>query len=530
MRLISIFIFLIMGSSAIGGYAQNDSLNRQKYWSLRHRLITKFVKPGLGPGESIPAAKYTLNIAWSRSPVCVIKKIEWGEATTHLGWYMGMMATELELLQRSNQSNDEYFLKLIEEIYFSLNAINRLDDAAEIVWGYAPDNCNTRIDKVEPVLWDSRTRCWLAKPGSNDQPERNGFCLRMDGNADLLEYFTDAASINTGMVRTWLWGDSLHLKKNSTNAGAFGFYTADPKEKGFEYRTNGYYPYNEISQDQIFHMLLGIVLIVEFVEEEIRYNGISLKLMAREIGLRLINQYHGMSFKNPKKPKRGLCNYGGNSFAFWQSVKKVRSYLETGKKNQIKDQVLLWGKLDCATSYPVNRGLYVVISSIANSTSQADLCKYSINNGFEWGFYTLLRQAIYNPKMNKGGCHYTLDMIKQELNLCLFRGPHCDAYEYGPAGDYVVRGNDKNKIFRDYTRQEMIDSIIPLWHFGNRFLGSCTPTSADQKIPIFQGEFNGLDYLLLYNLANIVFGMDAMGGNYTATRDLYFPQDEMIIK
>jgi hypothetical protein len=192
--------------------------------------------------------------------------------------------------------------------------------------------------------------------------------------------------------------------------------------------------------------------------------------------------------------------------------------------------VLLWGKLDCATSYPVNRGLYVVISSIANSTSQADLCKYSINNGFEWGFYTLLRQAIYNPKMNKGGCHYTLDMIKQELNLCLFRGPHCDAYEYGPAGDYVVRGNDKNKIFRDYTRQEMIDSIIPLWHFGNRFLGSCTPTSADQKIPIFQGEFNGLDYLLLYNLANIVFGMDAMGGNYTATRDLYFPQDEMIIK
>src|SRR5688572_3722998 len=134
---------------------------------------------------------------------------------------------------------------------------------------------------------------------------------------------------------------------------------------------------------------MGIMLVVEFVDPQIKYQGIPLNSMAKEIGLRLINQYHGMSFKNPKRPNRSLCNHGGNSFAFWQSIKKIRTYLQTGKKNKVKDQILLWGKLDCTTSYMVNRSLFVLISSIANTTSQQDICKYSINDGFDWGFFYL---------------------------------------------------------------------------------------------------------------------------------------------
>ncbi len=519
----------------LGVFAQNDSLNRQKYWCFRQRLVTKFIKPGLKPGESIPAKKYTIGVAWSSRPAKLVKKLEWGDATIHLGWYMSVMATELELLQRSGKTNDAYYKNLLQEIYFALNAFNRLDDAAEVVWSYAPDDCYTHIDKVEPVLWDTLNGCWLPKPGSGIQPQRNGFFIRSDGNANLLNYFTDASSINTSLVRPWQWKDSVFTVKRgekSTHGGSFGFYACDPNAPGFEHRANGYYAGSEASQDQIFNLLMGLVLICEFVEEEIMYDGISLKLMAREIGLRLIGQYKGTEFRNPLKPNRIICNFGGNSFAFWQSIKKVERYFETGKKNRVKDQIYFWGKMDCKTSYQVNRALYVIISSLANTTPQQDLCKYSKEDGFTWGLYYLLRRAIYNPPvLARRGCNYTLEDVKTELGLCPFRGPHFDAYAYDDAGQFKIDRTNQERNFHEYTKQEILDNMVPLWHFSNRFYQICTPASADQKrFIVEQGEFNGLDYMLLYNLSLIVFGTDAMGGNYTHTREFYFKDTEMIIK
>jgi len=523
-----IFIFYIILGSIV---AQNDSLNREKYWHFRHRLITKFVKPGLGPGESIPANKYSVYVSWYKKPVGPYKKIEWGDATIHLGWYIGVLATEIELLQRSNKTNDRHFEKLIQELYFALNAINRLDDNAEIIWGYAPDDCTTRIDKIEPVKWDSRNRRWLPKPGSGDKPIRNGFILRNDGNQDLLNYFTDASSILTEVVRPWVWDDTLSLEKSGNNFSSFGHFTADPYAPNFEYRANGFYSHNELSQDQLFHLLMGIMLVAEFVEEDINYKGIPLNTMAKEIGLRMINFYKGMEIRNPVYPKRSVCSAGGNSFAFWQSIMKVKMYLKTGKKNNFKDQILLWGKNSCETSYMVNRALFVIIASIANSTPQQDICRYSTTDGFSWGIFYLIRRAIYNPKISPNGCTYTSEQVKYELNVCPFRGPHFDAMEYGPGGDYLIPKTKEGVNFREYTRQQMVDSMIPVWHQTNRFLHQCMPTSGSAKrFVAFPGEFNALDYMLLYNIANIVFGIDVFGGDYAASREHYFNEQEMIIK
>ena len=528
MRFIRVSIFFLLLVNVSMACAQGDSLNRQKYWCLRERLITKFVKPGLGPGESLPANKYTIGISWMTSPASLVKKLEWGDGTINLGWYIGVLATELELLQREEKTRNVYFQRLVEEIYFALNAFNRLDDEAEIVWGYAPADCATRIDKVEPVLWDSINQVWLPKPGSGDQPMRNGFFLRNDGNTNLLEYFTDATSICTEMVRPWVWRDTMSLSKTGDNFASFGFYYSDPREKGFEYRANGYYPANETSQDQIFNMLMGLTLTFEFVEEDIHYKGISIKLMAKEIALRMLSNYKGTEFRNTMRPGRPVCSAGGNSFAFWQSIKKMRRYFETGKKNQVKDQILFWGKLDCNTSSEVNRALFVVIAAIANSTPQQDLCRYATGDGFNWGFYYLLRRAIYNPPiLTKGGCVYTLEQAKLELDACPFRGPHMDLFEYGEDGNYMADRNSKKQNFKEYTKQEIIDHREPLWHLTNRFFHVCTPQSADQKrFIVNQGEFNGLDYLLFYNLCHLVFGSEAMGGSYSKTRNIYFRELE----
>lgn len=527
-KLTIIFLFFIVQGIV---FSQNDSINGEKYWHLRHRLITKFIKPGLGTGESIPAARYSIHISWSKKPAGTYKKLEWGDGTIHLGWYLAVLATEMEMLQRSSKTNDTYFKNLVEELYFALSAINRLDDNAEIVWGYAPKDCDTRLDKVDPVLYDSRNRKWLPKPGSNDKPIRNGFCLRMDGNLELLDYFTDATSINTSIVRAWNWSDTLSLKKTGSNAGSFGFFNSDPFSDNFEYRANGYYPSNELSQDQLFFMLMGIVLVTEFVDEDINYNGVPINSMAREIGLRLIGTYHGMEIRNTLHPNRSVCSHGGNSFAFWQSVKKVRTFLKTGKKNQVKDQILLWGKLTCASSYMVNRALYIVISSIANTTPQIDLCRYSLSDGFDWGIYYLLRRAIYNPKVPQHGCTYDLAQVKHELDLCPYNGPHLDEFDPGKNGDYTLEKTKDGKLFRQYSKQEILDSVVPYWHFINRYWLHCMPASAESKrFIISTGEFNGMDYLLLYNLSNIVFGSESFGNNYVRSRDHYFNEEEIIPK
>src|SRR5688572_22791627 len=283
-KIILVIVSFILVSNA---YCQNDSINRQKYWHLRHRLITKFVKIGLGPGESVPANKYNVTMTWETYPLQTVKRLEWGDATTCLGWYIAVMATELEILQRNGRTDDIYYKNLVTELYYGLHAINRLDDVAEIIWGYAPADCNTPINQVEPVLWDKKNRCWLPKPGSNDQPLRNGFFVRNDGNEDILQYFPDANSVHTELVRPWVAHDSIITTTghNKINMEKFGFYATDPRAKGFEYRANGYYPHNEASQDQIFALLLGLMLVNEFVEPEIKYDTISIKEMSKEIAL-----------------------------------------------------------------------------------------------------------------------------------------------------------------------------------------------------------------------------------------------------
>jgi hypothetical protein len=337
------------------------------------------------------------------------------------------------------------------------------------------------------------------------------------------------------MVRPWLSSDSIFKVRKgekSTHGGSFGFYNCDPNAHGFTYRANGYYSSNEASQDQIFGLLMGLMLVHEFVDKEIRYDTTSLQLMSREIALRVLGQYKGTEFRNPARPNRPICNFGGNSFAFWQSIKKIKRYFETGKKNRIKDQIYFWGKIDCNTSYQVNRSLYVLISSLANSTPQQDLCRYALGDGFTWGLYYLLRRAIYDPPVRtKGGCDYTVDEVKNELNLCPFRGPHFDVFAYDDDGKFKMDRSQNDRNFHEYTKQEILDNRVPLWHFTNRFYHICTPGSADQKrFIVEQGEFNGMDYLLLYNLAHLVFGIDAMGGNYANTREYYFREGEMIIK
>lgn len=464
--------------------AQNDSINLLKYNNLRERLLTRFVKVGSGHGESLPADRWIIGAADEANPQSqIFKKLDFGaDVTINHGWYLGVLATECYLAKRDSTVADS----TARELYLALEAINRLDDYAELIWAYAP---NSICDDTEffnyPVPWDSATQTWIPKTGSTwDTLFRNGFIMRMDGHHSLLSYFTDADVINAVMSRPW-----------NPATRQWDPYALNPDK--VTYTTAGYRRSNEQSQDQIIHLLMGLTLTVEFAQS-ITWNQENLSEKAREIALRLLNYYTpGWTFTNPVTQR--ICNGGQNSFFYAPSLALLKKSLERGEKNQKNGQTYLWYNTSQPCNkveklYQVAKHMYACISAISNSTPHKSMCRYvTKQRGFDWGFYYLLRKALY-PHTASTACDYTEEAVKEDLNACPFRGPHWDVYLYAEDGSYMHSGefirNTGDPNDARYKPRE--------WFLPNRYVKTCENNEE-------RGEFNGLDYMLLFNLSRIVY-------------------------
>src|SRR5690348_3865900 len=125
-------ILMVLSWSA--SWSQTAHWNQQKYWFMRQRLIEKFLKVGPGHGESLPAENYEIIGDHWNPAADVNKKISWGSETPgRLGWYIGILATELKLLNDKGEDISNTTM----ELYYALNAINRLDDYGEMILEYA---------------------------------------------------------------------------------------------------------------------------------------------------------------------------------------------------------------------------------------------------------------------------------------------------------------------------------------------------------------------------------------------------------
>lgn len=499
-RIITILLWVtatVIPSAAQVNY-EGDELNMEKYWYLRKRLVEKFVKVGAGFGEGHPADIIIIDASDDDWIYRAVKRLEWGgDATAVLGWYIGVLSTELKLLRE----NGEDYSGTTRELYYALNALNRLDDYAELVWDYSPSaTCSEEeIESLWPnapqVQWDSNNKTWLPQPGGSiTGVQRNGFFIRADGppDQDFRDYFTDADVINSGVTRVCNPATNLPV----------GW--SDPTV--ISYRTAGYWGNNEESQDQLYHILMGLSLTAEFVDSSVTFNGVSLNLMARDIGIRFIENVinEQMSIVNPVMD-RLPCNGGGFTGWFTPSLISLHDYLDNGVKNQANIQLPLPGTSD------VSRNICAVIMATANTCSNNVLCGYVSSDGFDWKLYYLLREAIYSDSSD-GSCYSNLD-IRNDLGLCPCRGPHWDGWQYVDDGSYLV-GGQMQTYGTDYNNPQ----AKPIkWYYPNWYTHSGVSESTSWK-----GEFNGLDYMLLFNLATIVRGEDAIEIPYTDMLHHYF--------
>ena len=103
----------------------------ERYWNYRDRYKKWFVKIGREAGESINLTendpKGGGGALWTSQLPINAGSIKTGDATSNLGTYMVVLATEYKLLKDAGQSTTA----TLNELYYVIQAINRLDKKAE---------------------------------------------------------------------------------------------------------------------------------------------------------------------------------------------------------------------------------------------------------------------------------------------------------------------------------------------------------------------------------------------------------------
>jgi len=224
MRHLKLLVSILLTTSI--SFAQTNEINLQKYWKLRNDLREDFTKIGSDPGESLPARSIRPLDCWDNinNDGTNCGWFHYGDGMIRHGYYLGLLATEYRLLKDAGED----VTGTLNELYFAIQAVNRLDFKAEDVLG---DNYGVDFD-----------------------PDLNGFYLR----EDIPENFVQANWGNSRIEARC--SDSPMYKTN--NAAHLDDGSDDGQ--GYWALENSYQ--NVPSLDQFSSLMLGFSLIHKLVD------------------------------------------------------------------------------------------------------------------------------------------------------------------------------------------------------------------------------------------------------------------------
>ena len=196
-------LVLLLTITTLPIYAQltTDEANLQRYWSYRERFKKEFIKIGNEQGNSIPMGERNT----------YFPKLNWGDGCVHLGYYLATLATEYKLL--SNAGEDVQ--PTLNELYYAINAVRRLDETAERYFQNNPTG---------PLNF-------------------NGFFIRDDVPDDIMDEWFPVQQP---------YGEWRTFSSNYDNNESFGSHSINYN--------------NEPSQDQLIALLMGFYFIEKYVD------------------------------------------------------------------------------------------------------------------------------------------------------------------------------------------------------------------------------------------------------------------------
>ena len=231
-----------------------------------------------------------------------------------------------------------------------------------------------------------------------------------------------------------------------------------------------------------------------------------------------------MKFVFPNRPSHLFLRYTfinvGNLFYTYivapfarkaSLIIRLKNYFTDGSKHYNAVQAPVVDNPCGEGNHSVNHALSAIIMAISNSALPVTLDDY-VDGDIGWEMYILLNNTLYGHSND----NYKLVDIKEDLNLCPCRGPYLENILWTPDYTYTTNG---------YWTKIWPDGLPQRWNKGNRFrTTACEPVTNYYEV-VVEGEvktswhsqqYNGLDYMLLYNLYRI---------NYNASDN--FPYADM---
>lgn len=466
----------------------------EKYALLKQRFNRLFVHIGPAPGESIPAGR--LYPKRDDETQRRYNTLEFGDATIHLGWYLAVLATENHLLRQHGKPTTQN----VYELYHALHALERLDRVSNIAWSYWPQHRNQ-------ALYDTAAQRWVPRYPVSTEPD--GFLLRDDVPPYFYQKFPAPQVELTS-------SDFTHhdnpQKYNTQNLGG------------------------EESKDQLISMLFGLFFVHRYVATDETYNGIALneygrrltKTMVDFVRYERLNKVGSWKITNPEKNNENP-RLGYDPILFSYPLAIMANEIVYGKpfnKHSVLQRLNDWGKgyqnqaslltksvfvrlreskvfLDKNHDWHINYYMIFMLASVSNvwsldlayETNSAEILRQrcSDEEAKGWLIYPLINEALYPSKE----VPYEPAYVERELALY----PAGGAYNYfNTPGDSLGR----------YSRH---------WFSSNRFQSSNGHYEGNAAVDCnsyFNGQYNGLDYMLLYNLYRLVYAGETAHTDYKA--------------
>jgi hypothetical protein len=505
-------------------FSQDKQQNLEKYWNYRERLRRKFMfytncQTKL-PFTNPPGVVLSANV---RNPTnrqhvwktdAALSEIEnerpntmsWGDATSYHGFYLGVLATEYKLLDIYGQDTDE----TLDAIEAALRTLERLDWMGDVAFG----------------------------TNFIDNSNYNGFFIRDDVHADFIQEYGNSSSVDfTG----------IEYVKSDYNYTYYSF--------GSEYD-------KEMSQDQVWNLLLGLALIKKFVDApDQNYDTdneyVTFKKWAQKLAARYIFYMHAkMDIFNTTWWY--TCDYTSSCWpGYWDDPWWDPTNINVWKLyNPVtKDRVARGGKATQIFGnayYFAAAGQWITDSQFGSMHHglETNLCTaLPMNFGYSFTSGSFqVESNLWDPEFNTDYSRLLLSTISnlcnaQSMNDLLFWISRCAsyynyqfasnendiktfAYEHLPLLKVLLHNDSPNMVFFDYY-MSFIENILDLapasqygpcryiYDFDNDqiFSGNDYDTrewaTANRLwkpigVSIFDeepaGEYNGLDYMLLHNL------------------------------
>lgn len=448
--------YLTIGLILIGtasAWSQTIGANEHsKYWYYRQRLLTEFMVVGeenpvtcdQPSGFSIPAHEL-------RTEGTNPELVKFGEDPINMGWYVAVLATEYDLLKRYGQPTNH----TLQELYYALKAFERIDR------------------KCETLFW----------PYNVNQGCPTGNYNGLMGRDDVYEGFGALAN--------------PAFRTRYTQDGILYFESMLQEQRDLPNQPINAY----LSPDQTSGILLGCAMVKTYLPADVTVQGLSLRNYAISIAEKVGDRFaaknwwgrleNGGNYENGRVFRDEFVAYGFAK-AFDEIVGKKTSNLSTlGLKvpyyveslDESKNaQLLGWiGRPDVSVLDPVY---------------------YSQDHDFTVA-YTLLTAAIGDSwgLSTEGKLYYFGNRYGMEIYHMIFDGLRDSNLSSSRKRD--LRERIASHLLSapgegPYNRGDGASNGVAGWRSENRYWRSLWAVNG--RGGRNQYRYNGLDYMLAYNL------------------------------